>query len=105
MGAAVGATLVRRGHRVLVALDDRGKASVERATAGGLTNAGTVAGIVDEAELVVSIVPPAVAVETARSVVTAGWSGPYLDANAVSPATAAQLHELMGDGFVDGDLI
>lgn len=105
MGAAVGATLVARGHRVLVALDDRSRASLERAGAAGLCNTGALAGLVEQAEVVLSIVPPASAVEVAERVVGTGWSGPYVDANAVSPATAARIHAVVGDGFVDGDLI
>jgi len=76
MGAAVGATLVARGHRVLVALDDRSRASFDRATAAGLTNAGPLAELVAQAEVVVSIVPPSSAVEVAEGVVGAGWAAP-----------------------------
>ncbi|HEY5887507.1 MAG TPA: DUF1932 domain-containing protein [Acidimicrobiales bacterium] len=105
MGAAVGRTLVDRGHQVVVALDDRGSASVRRASAAGLSNVGVLRALVDEADLVLSIVPPDQALGVARSVEAAGWAGPYVDANAVAPATAAEIHAAVGGSFVDGDLI
>ncbi len=105
MGAEVGRVWVERGHRVLVALDDRGDASVERADAAGLHNVGVLPALTADAELVVSIVPPAAALDVARAVVDAGLGGRYLDANAVAPATAAEIAAVVGDGFVDGDLI
>jgi 3-hydroxyisobutyrate dehydrogenase-like beta-hydroxyacid dehydrogenase len=105
MGAEVGRVWVDRGHRVLAALDDRGDASVRRAEAAGLHNVGVLPALATEAELVVSIVPPAASLEVARAVVGAGLTGRYLDANAVAPATAAAIADVVGGGFVDGDLI
>jgi 3-hydroxyisobutyrate dehydrogenase-like beta-hydroxyacid dehydrogenase len=105
MGAAVGRVWVERGHRVLVALDDRGDTSVRRAEAAGLHNVGVLPALVSDADVVVSIVPPAASLEVARAVVRAGLTGRYLDANAVAPATAAEIAGVVGDGFVDGDLI
>jgi 3-hydroxyisobutyrate dehydrogenase-like beta-hydroxyacid dehydrogenase len=105
MGAAVGRVLVERGHRVVVALDDRGRASVERAHAAGLANAGPLAALVEEADLLLSIVPPAAALDVAHAVVATGGCPRYVDANAVAPTTAARIAEVVGDAFVDGDLI
>jgi 3-hydroxyisobutyrate dehydrogenase-like beta-hydroxyacid dehydrogenase len=105
MGAAVGGVLTERGHRVLVALDDRSRASVERASAAGLHNVGVLADLVAKADLVLSIVPPAAALAVAESVREVGGAEVYVDANAVSPATAARIADLVGPGFVDGDLI
>jgi 3-hydroxyisobutyrate dehydrogenase-like beta-hydroxyacid dehydrogenase len=105
MGAAVGRTLLERGHRVVVALDDRSRASLERATAAGLTNTGSLPSLVEETELVLSIVPPDRALAVAEAVVAAGRVERYVDANAISPARAAEVHAVVGDGFVDGDLI
>lgn len=89
MGGAVGARLVRHGARVLTRLEGRSPASIARAQAGGLEDAGTadLAG----ADIFLSIVPPHNAEEVAQSF--AGWAGPidrpalYVDCNAVSPAT------------------
>ena len=53
-----------------------------------------------------SIGPPAAAVDTARSV--AGFGGLYVDANAISPATAGQVRDVVQSGgatYVDGGII
>ncbi len=105
MGAAVGQSLVGRGHRVVVALDALSRASVERSSAAGLTNTGSLPSLVEETDLVLSIVPPDRALEVAEAVVAAGPVKRYVDANAVSPARAAAVHAVVGDGFTDGDII
>jgi hypothetical protein len=60
------------------------------------------------AELIVSICPPAAAVAVAADVAATGFSGLYLDANAVAPATAgrvAAMVEAAGGTYVDGGVI
>ena len=66
MGAAIGAGLLARGHRVLWALAGRGGASRERAEDSGLEDAGTLARAVREAEIVFSVCPPHAARDLAR---------------------------------------
>ena len=107
MGAAVGRCLTAAGHRVLWVPDGRGPASAARAAAAGLTAAsGGLAGLVREADVIVSVCPPHAALEVARQV--AGFGGVYTDANAVSPATAreiARIVEAGGASYVDGGII
>ena len=107
MGAAVGRCLAAAGHRVLWVPDGRSPASAARAAAAGLTAAsGGLAGLVREADVIVSVCPPHAALEVARQV--AGFGGVYTDANAVSPATAreiARIVEAGGAGYVDGGII
>jgi Domain of unknown function (DUF1932)/NAD binding domain of 6-phosphogluconate dehydrogenase len=102
MGAALGALLVRAGHDVRWLPSGRGDGTRRRAEAAGLTAADDLAGC----DVVLSIVPPAAAVDTARSV--AGFGGLYVDANAVSPATAGQVRDVVRSGgatYVDGGII
>ena len=101
MGAAVGATLVESGHDVRWASSGRSAATAERAA--GLRDAGSVDALLAESEVVLSICPPAAAVDVARR--AGGFGGLYVDANAIAPATAATIAELIGDGFVDGGII
>jgi 3-hydroxyisobutyrate dehydrogenase-like beta-hydroxyacid dehydrogenase len=57
------------------------------------------------AGLIVSICPPEAALAVASEVATTGFSGTYLDANAVSPATAARICAILeaaGAAYVDG---
>ncbi len=101
MGAAVAACLVEAGHEVLWA--SHGLSPETAARAAGLRDAGTIAALTSECDLVLSICPPHAAVDLARSV--AGFGGVYVDANAVSPGTAATIAELIGPGYVDGGII
>jgi len=107
MGAAVGQCLAGAGHRVLWAPAGRSAASAARAEAAGLTAAdGGLAGLVRQADVIVSVCPPHAAVAIARQV--AGFGGVYVDANAISPATArevAGMVEGFGAAYVDGGII
>jgi 3-hydroxyisobutyrate dehydrogenase-like beta-hydroxyacid dehydrogenase len=100
MGAAVGAVLRGQGHRVLWASEGRSEETCARAEAAGLEDAGSVAQVA-EADVVFSICPPHAALEVARS---ARFGGVYVDANAVSPATAAQVAGELEE-FVDGGIV
>src|ERR1700731_2094974 len=94
MGAAVGQCLAAAGHRVLWVPEGRSTASAARAAAAGLTAATVgLAGLVREADVIVSVVPPHAALGLARQV--AGFGGVYVDANAVSPATAREIATLV----------
>jgi 3-hydroxyisobutyrate dehydrogenase-like beta-hydroxyacid dehydrogenase len=107
MGAAVGQCLTAAGHRVLWVPEGRSRASAARAAAAGLTPAdGGLAGLVSQADVIVSVVPPHGALDVARQV--ARFGGVYADANAISPATArevARMVEAGGASYVDGGII
>jgi 3-hydroxyisobutyrate dehydrogenase-like beta-hydroxyacid dehydrogenase len=104
MGAAIGKCLTDRGHTVLWASQGRGPATAARAAAAGLTDAGTVAEVAARAEVILSVCPPQAALEVARSV--AGFSGLFVDANAIAPQTARSAAAVLGAArFVDGGII
>jgi 3-hydroxyisobutyrate dehydrogenase-like beta-hydroxyacid dehydrogenase len=100
MGAAVGSALRGQGHRVVWASGGRSEATRERAEKAGLEDVGSVAEVA-EADIVFSICPPHAALDVARS---APFGGLYVDANAVSPATAAKVADVV-DEFVDGGIV
>jgi 3-hydroxyisobutyrate dehydrogenase-like beta-hydroxyacid dehydrogenase len=106
MGAAVGRVLTRSGRTVLWASDGRGADSAARAEQAGLQDAGTAAALAARSDLVLSICPPHGALDTARAI--GRFDGVYVDANAVSPATAAQIRAVVegaGARYVDGAII
>ena len=107
MGAAVGQCLAGAGHRVLWVPDGRSSATAARAAAAGLTGVGGgLAELVRRAEVIMSVAPPLAALDIARQV--AGFGGVYVDANAISPATArevAGIVEAGGASYVDGGII
>ncbi len=110
MGAAIGATLVEHGARVLTSLAGRGPASAKRAAAAGMIDAtdAELAG----ADMILSIVPPgdamAFAARMAPHLKAAAKRPLFVDCNAVSPATVkkiAAVIEATGAGFVDAGII
>ena len=105
MGAAVGKCLAGAGHRVLWVPEGRGAETRERAGAAGLTGV-TWGEIVTRSEVIVSVCPPHAARDVARQV--AGFGGLYLDANAISPATAGEVAAIVtagGASYADGGII
>ena len=106
MGAAVGRVLTQTGRTVLWASDGRSAASAARAEQAGLRDAGTATALAARSDLVLAICPPHGAVDTARAV--GSFTGLYVDANAVSPATAAEIRSVVEAGgarYVDGAII
>ncbi|WP_210493216.1 DUF1932 domain-containing protein [Patulibacter sp. SYSU D01012] len=103
MGAAVGAQLAAAGHEVLWASAGRSASTAARAASAGLVDVVDVAALVSRSELVVSICPPDAALSVARSI--AGFGGPFLDANAVSPGSAALIAKAVGSRITDGGIV
>ena len=103
MGAAIGGALRSRGETVLWASAGRSAATAERARETGLEDAGDLTELCRRAEIVLSVCPPHAAVDVARA--TTGFTGTYVDANAIAPRTArtiAGLHERFVDGGIVG---
>lgn len=89
---------------VLWASERRSEATRARATDAGLTDAGDLGSLISASDMLISVCPPHAAEVLADAVVDAGFDGCYVDANAVSPATARRLATRFDD-FVDGSLI
>ncbi len=112
MGSAVGRRLKERGARILTVLAGRSPASAARARGAGFEVVDDQARLVEEAGLVLSIVPPGEALGLAESfvpVLAAARRKPvYVDCNAVSPATAERIGAILartGCGYVDAGII
>jgi 3-hydroxyisobutyrate dehydrogenase-like beta-hydroxyacid dehydrogenase len=108
MGASVGAAAVAAGHEVRWVSAGRSPSSVARASAAGLVDAETLAALAGSVPVLLSVVPPHAAVAQAGAVLAAGFTGTYLDANAVAPATARSIGAAVtaaGGSFVDGGII
>jgi 3-hydroxyisobutyrate dehydrogenase-like beta-hydroxyacid dehydrogenase len=106
MGAAVAAQLRQKGHRVAWASSGRGPATVERAGQAELEDARTVEAVAGASDVIFSVCPPHAALAVAKSV--AGFRGTYVDANAVSPATARAIGAVVeagGGRYVDGGIV
>jgi len=106
MGAAVARCLTGAGHTVLWASEGRGPQTAARARAAGLQDAGTAAEVADRADIIFSICPPHAALDVAWAV--QGFGGLYVDANAISPATAREVALMVEEGgatYIDGGII
>ena len=107
MGAAVGGCLVSVGHEVLWDPAGRSRASTGRALAAELTGV-SLAKLVARSEVILSVCPPHAALDVAQQVAGAGYGGCYVDANAISVATAEQVRAIVtaaGAAYVDGGII
>ena len=104
MGAAVGGLLVEAGHEVHWAGDGRSQATRDRAMAAGLQEHGSIPEAVAGADMVISLCPPGAAVTVAEQVADAGFTGCYVDANAVQPTTVRRIADLFDD-VVDGSVV
>jgi 3-hydroxyisobutyrate dehydrogenase-like beta-hydroxyacid dehydrogenase len=108
MGAAVGGCLVSVGHEVLWDPAGRSRASTGRALAAELTGVSSLAELASRCSVILSVCPPHAALDVASSVASTGFSGVYVDANAVSVATASQVADVVTEGgasYVDGGII
>jgi len=105
MGVTVGGSLAAGGHQVRWLAAERSAATRSRATQAGFVACRTLAEVLDGAHGVISVCPPAQALNVAGRVGDCGFQGIYVDANAIAPATARQLAQRLGEGFVDGGII
>jgi 3-hydroxyisobutyrate dehydrogenase-like beta-hydroxyacid dehydrogenase len=105
MGAAVGAVLTAQHTRTSWVAAGRGPATRRRAADAGLTEVADL-GALAGCDVVLSVCPPAAAVDVARSVAATGFAGVYLDANAISPGHAQEIEGLLGRATVaDGGIV
>jgi 3-hydroxyisobutyrate dehydrogenase-like beta-hydroxyacid dehydrogenase len=110
MGAAVGRRLRESGARVLTSVSGRSSESVARVRDAELEVVNDDDSLVHDADFVLSIVPPGVAVEVAER-----FRGPlgrartkpvFVECNAISPATCRRIRDLLdATTFIDAGII
>ena len=112
MGHAVARVLIGEGMPVLTNLTGRSERTRERARSSGIDEVRSHEELVRDTDVILSIVAPAearnVAREVARALEKTGAGTTFVDCNAVSPETAAEISEVVGDaggGFVDASII
>jgi 3-hydroxyisobutyrate dehydrogenase-like beta-hydroxyacid dehydrogenase len=112
MGHAVGALLKANGRRVTCALAGRSARTRAFAQSAALEDLGTVERLVAEADVVLSILVPAAALEQAQEAAAAirasGRSVVYADCNAISLETTRRIAEAIRDAggrYVDAGII
>jgi len=110
MGAGLAGRLTRHGAQVLTCLDGRSASSRARAAEAGMVDAPLSA--LADADIILSITPPAEALAFARSLAPALAAAArppvFADCNAISPETVRQAAHVVtatGAPFVDASII
>jgi 3-hydroxyisobutyrate dehydrogenase-like beta-hydroxyacid dehydrogenase len=112
MGSGVGAVLHQHGVRVLTCLAGRGGPSRARAARAGFEDTPDLDALVGACDVLLSIVPPAVAGAVADQVAAAvrviGANLLYADCNAIAPGTVRRIAQTIteaGARFADAGII
>ena len=109
MGAQVGAQAAESaaGADVWWVGTGRSAETRARADAAGLRDAGSLSSLVDACDVILSVCPPAAALDVAREVAATTFSGIYVDANAISSDHAAAVAGLFAGRarVVDGGIV
>ena len=108
MGISVANALIKAGNQVCWASENRSAASASRAADYKLEDRKTVASIGQSCNVIFSVCPPAEALTVANTMAATGFTGTYVDCNAVSPMTSTAVSEVMtsaGIDYVDGGII
>jgi putative dehydrogenase len=110
MGAAVARRLHENGAKVRISLQGRSAASVARVRRGGLEGTDDDDLLAADADFIMSIVPPGVAIEVARRfrepLLRANAKPLFVECNAIAPATTRRIEEILhGARFIDAGII
>jgi 3-hydroxyisobutyrate dehydrogenase-like beta-hydroxyacid dehydrogenase len=108
MGVTVAASLKSGGNRVVWASEGRSKTTWERAVQSGLEDVRYLNELIQASEVIISVCPPHAAVDLARTVISSGFKGVYVDVNAVAPATSRRIMQTVLSSearYVDGGII
>jgi len=96
MGATVAAAVRDTGNRVLWCPEGRSAATVQRAHDAGFTAVGSLSELAGTCDTVLSICPPAAAESVAEAVAQAGFTGIYIEANAINPQRLERIARILG---------
>lgn len=108
LGGALAGLLRESGRRVVTSGAGRSERTVLRARAAGVELLSTLGEVVDESDVVISLVHPDAALEVARSYASEARAhrrgGLFVDANSIGVSQLAAIEEVItasGAGFVD----
>ncbi len=108
MGISVAASALRSGNQVCYASAGRNEATRARAAEHTLRDLHTLDKLCQTCSIIISVCPPHAAEDVAQEVVTHGFKGLYLDANAIAPQKTRKIGKMLslaGIIFVDGGII
>jgi 3-hydroxyisobutyrate dehydrogenase-like beta-hydroxyacid dehydrogenase len=108
MGVSIAASILNGGHPVYWVSAGRGAQTAARAQKHGLIDADSLERLCASCAAIVSVCPPHAAEDVAQQAAACGFAGLYIDANAIAPARARRIGQVVaqsGAQFVDGGII
>ncbi len=112
MGHVIGAVLRAHNLRVITCLDGRSKRTISLSASAGIVDVATYRELVDQSDVILSILVPAEAMVASKNIASALAKSPtdlvYVDCNAISPETVCQIGEIItatGRSFIDASIV
>src|SRR5262245_49425151 len=108
MGISIAASAKNSNCEVYWSSEGRSASTRERAAKFALLDAGTLRDLCKECPIILSVCPPHAAEDLAREVMTAGFHGLFVDANAIAPQRTIQIGKMLTRAdisFVDGGIV
>ncbi len=108
MGISVAAAAQNSGHTVYWTSAGRSPHTHTRAQQHHLLDGQSLAALCHTCTMLISVCPPHAAEEVAQQALARGFTGLFVDANAIAPQRARHIGEMMaanGVAFVDGGII
>jgi len=108
MGISIAASAKNSGCEVYWASEGRSEQTRKRAEEQELIDTHTLEELCQTCSVIISVCPPDAAEAVANQVVTAGFQGLYVDANAIAPQHVDRIKQVLESteiDFVDGSII
>lgn len=108
MGISIAASAINSGYQVYWVSQGRSEKTRARAEKYRLVEVDSLFQLCQTCEIILSVCPPHAAEDVARSVAGTGFTGLYMDANAISPQRSVKIGQIMqstGIRFIDGGII
>jgi 3-hydroxyisobutyrate dehydrogenase-like beta-hydroxyacid dehydrogenase len=108
MGISLAEQAIASGNEVSWCAEGRSRATRARAAAAKLVEMENMAEICSASEVLISVCPPSAAEDLADNVLSTGFDGIFVDANAISPQRSERIAEKFleaGTRFVDGGIV
>jgi len=108
MGISIATSAKNSNCEVYWASEDRSEKTHQRAVENELIDTLTLEKLCRSCTVIISVCPPHAAEQVANQVLTAGFRGIFVDANAIAPQRAQRMGQVLEDAglaFVDGGII
>jgi 3-hydroxyisobutyrate dehydrogenase-like beta-hydroxyacid dehydrogenase len=108
MGISLAEQAIASGNEVLWCAEGRSSATRARAVTAKIQEMGEMAEICAASDILISVCPPSAAEDLADNVLSTGFGGIFVDANAISPQRSERIAAKFleaGTRFVDGGIV